>query len=123
MTTLKRIQDAKTLWSILMPHIQQPADAVFGKWTRFSDAEIEAGIIRGSKKFAPRKVDPVTLDAGQVHKYVAGVIRHEYEARKDKGESMTEKTRETTDAGEKMQAELEANFPDDPFRIVAKNYT
>lgn len=98
-----------------MPHIPMPTDAVIGAWvTRFSENVVETALLRGSKKFALRKVDLATLNPADVHKYVAGVIRHEHEATK-KG-TMTQ----TNDVTQKMQADFEARKPDDVFREKAK---
>jgi hypothetical protein len=84
MSILKRIEDAKKLWAILMPHIQPPADGVLAAWiTRFPESAVEAALIRGSKKFAPRKVT-ASLDTATVYKYIAGVVRNESEAQKEK---------------------------------------
>jgi hypothetical protein len=84
MTILKQIEDAKKLWNILLPHIIPPADGVFAAWiTRFPESAVEAGFLRGSKKFAARKVD-ASFDSSHAHKYVSGVIKHESEAEKER---------------------------------------
>jgi hypothetical protein len=115
MKLLKRIQEAKEAWGILMPHIPLPADTVLGAWvTRFSENSLETALLRGSKKFAPRKVDLATLDAADVYRYIAGVVRHEHEANKEK--SMTVKN----DVTAEMQADFEARTPDDVFREKSK---
>jgi len=83
MIILERIEQAIRLWEILMPHISRPAESQFGVWIRFPDAAIERGFVRGSKKFAANKVLPGSIDKEQVYRYVAGVIRNEYEALKE----------------------------------------
>jgi hypothetical protein len=84
MTLLKRIEDVRQLWTILMPHVPQPEDRIFGNWAiRFSDDAIEAGIVRGSKKFSIRKTEAAPIDAENVHRYVSGVIRNQSELQKE----------------------------------------
>jgi hypothetical protein len=118
MRILRRIEDAKKLWSILMPHIQPPADAVFGAWaTRFPESAIEAALIRGSKKFAARKVD-ASFDSTHAHKYVSGVIKHEAEAEKERNK-MTQTNPITEETLEEFQARVDGG---DELAAKAKVY-
>jgi hypothetical protein len=73
-----------------MPHIELPADRTFGNWaTRFPDSAIEAGLVRGSKKFSTRKTESAPVDAENVHRYVSGVIRNEAVALMKEQKAMT----------------------------------
>jgi hypothetical protein len=119
MTLLKRIEDVRQLWTILMPHITPPADGVFVAWiTRFSEAAVEAGMVRGSKKFAPRKIG-ASFDSAQAHKYVAGTIKHECEAQKRNKMTQTTTNPIHEETLEEFQARIDAG---DELAAKAKVY-
>jgi len=70
---LKRIHDAKTLWSIILPHVKQPDDRFFAIWCgEHEDRTIEQALSRTAIKF------PETWagDAGNVYRYALGTSTH-----------------------------------------------
>jgi hypothetical protein len=120
MSILKRIEETKRLWNILMPHIPPPADTVFVAWTtRFTESAVEAGLLRGSKKFAARKID-ASFDSAHAHKYVSGVIKHEFEAQKENNQMTQIPTKITIEeTPEEFRARVDSG---DIFAAKAKAY-
>jgi hypothetical protein len=77
MTLLDRVPYVRQLWTMLLPHVPQPADEFLVKWVfDYSDKEVEYGIVRASKKFRQQTLEPIV-----VHKYVSGVLKNEREKR------------------------------------------
>jgi hypothetical protein len=121
MTILKRIEDAKKLWNILMPHIPPPADGILAAWiTRFPETAVEAGLVRGSKKFSIRKMEFAPVDAEHVHRYISGVIRNEAEAEKERTKMTQTPTNPITEETlEQFQARVDGG---DELAAKAKVY-
>jgi hypothetical protein len=69
MTLLDKIETAKKLWGILLPHITKPSDSCFGIWCQYDDACIEQAFSRPGRKFHDFVGDPES-----VHRYTSGTL-------------------------------------------------
>jgi hypothetical protein len=75
MTTLEKVAHAKTMWGLLLPNAAPPGDRFLAQWAfDYEPRTIEFGIVRTSKKFRDRPIDPIVL-----HKYASGVMQHEHD--------------------------------------------
>ena len=74
MSILQRVDDARRLWALLIPHTAPPSDSWLAKWaSAFGDAEIESAFTRTSRKFHTRE-DAMSDTA--VHRYCSATLRH-----------------------------------------------
>lgn len=75
METLERIDNARRLWQLFLPHVETPAEIQLWRWAnRFPDWMIERAFARTSRKFAPEKG---TFAPEHVHRYATGIMLNE----------------------------------------------
>lgn len=77
MTLMERINHFTELWQIILPEIKTPSPVCISQWLVYSDAAVEKGILRASKRFAPHRT--ATPEPEVIYRYVCGVARHEAE--------------------------------------------
>jgi hypothetical protein len=71
MTLLEKIENAKKLWGILLPHITAPPEPCFGIWCQYDNTCIEQAFSRSGRKFHDFRGD-----AESVHRYTSGTLRN-----------------------------------------------
>lgn len=73
MKLLERIENAKKLWNILLPHVQAPEDRTFGIWcTEFDTKIMEHAFARAGSKFRNHRGNPELA-----YRYASGVMTSE----------------------------------------------
>jgi len=79
-TLIERVQNAGTLWRILLGFCPAPSEYQLGTWVRqFSDPELEYAFSRTARKFNPlRGPCPDTVI---VHRYTTGIMLNEQKER------------------------------------------
>ena len=71
MTLTDKIEAAKRLWGILLPHIEAPDDRTFGIWvTTFNERLIDQAFARSGSKFRNYRDN-----AEPVYRYTSGTLK------------------------------------------------
>lgn len=56
MDAIDKIKRYRTLWALVLPHVDVPAPDEVAQWMDYSHEAIEAAIVRAAKKFAKNRI-------------------------------------------------------------------